>query len=279
MELRPSVSTYVGHVEAFLTETDRLLNIHMSAEPTPRSKFGYVLLGVAILHGSQQPSTLMTNFNQLVQGIKPDALLYRTTLNRNVTGTSVCRTTGPSPWEGPGMPSMQSSFVESLAFRHLTGFQPLPSKTTELLSFSAAALITAYNGNNPNRQDTEPCRSVTQVNPKEVVCKGGPYYKVVEANVGSLGTDNTRYDQRGSTWEREVTVAYDSNCTMSIKMCKSFQTYSFTGGYVIFDVHFHYLCSEPPPFVDSKGDFGVVKWAKVNMNKNYAGIVCPTSCF
>ncbi|XP_064462810.1 uncharacterized protein LOC135373641 isoform X2 [Ornithodoros turicata] len=227
MEVRPSVSTHVSHVQAFLTETDRLLNIHMRAEPTPRRNFGYVLLGVAILRGSQQPSTLMANFNQLVQVIKPDALVYRTTLNRNITDPNVCRATGPSPWQGPGMPSMQSSFVESLSFRHVTGFQRLPLKTAELLSFSAAALITAYT--DPYTPLTDPCRSVTQANPKEL-------------------------------------------------MCLSFNTYGFTGGYVIFDVHFHYVCSAPPAFVDSKGDFGVVKWAKVNMHKNYAGLDCEKLC-
>ncbi|XP_064462793.1 uncharacterized protein LOC135373631 isoform X1 [Ornithodoros turicata] len=276
MELRPSVSTYVGHVEAFLTETDRLINIHMRAEPTPRRNFGYVLLGVAILRGSQQPSTLMANFNQLVQVIKPDALVYRTTLNRNITDPNVCRATGPSPWQGPGMPSMQSSFVESLSFRHVTGFQPLPLKTAELLSFSAAALITAYT--DPYTPLTAACRSVTQANPKELVCQNGRYHDIVTNRNMYLETDTIRFDEWGGTFDTTIIVAYDSDCTMSTKMCLSFNTYGFTGGYVIFDVHFHYLCSAPPAFVDSKGDFGVVKWAKVNMHKNYAGLDCEKLC-
>ncbi|XP_064463515.1 uncharacterized protein LOC135374482 isoform X2 [Ornithodoros turicata] len=252
MELRPSVSAYVGHVEAFLTETDRLINIHMRAEPTPRRNFGYVLLGVAILRGSQQPSTLMANFNQLVQA------------------------TGPSPWQGPGMPSMQSSFVESLSFRHVTGFHPLPLKTAELLSFSAAALITAYT--DPYTPLTAPCRSVTQANPKELVCQNGRYHDIVTNRNMYLETDTIRFDEWGGTFDSTIIVAYDSDCTMSTKMCLSFNTYGFTGGYVIFDVHFHYLCSAPPAFVDSKGDFGVVKWAKLNMHKNYAGLHCENLC-
>ncbi|XP_064465490.1 uncharacterized protein LOC135377100 isoform X2 [Ornithodoros turicata] len=224
----------------------------MRAEPTPRRNFGYVLLGVAILHGSQQPSTLMANFNQLVQA------------------------TGPSPWQGPGMPSMQSSFVESLSFRHVTGFQPLPLKTAELLSFSAAALITAYTG--PYTPLTAPCRSVTQANPKELVCQNGRYHDIVTNRNMYLETDTIRFDEWGGTFDTTIIVAYDSDCTMSTKMCLSFNTYGFTGGYVIFDVHFHYLCSAPPAFVDSKGDFGVVKWAKVNMHKNYAGLHCEKLC-
>ncbi|XP_064463052.1 uncharacterized protein LOC135373943 [Ornithodoros turicata] len=222
MELRPSVSTYVGHVEAFLTETDRLINIHMRAEPMPRRNFGYVLLGVAILRGSQQPSTLMANFNQLVQGIKPDALVYRTTLNRNITDPNVCWTTGPSPWQGPGMPSMQSSFVDSLAFRHVTGFQPLPLKSTELLSFSAAAIITTYKDKDYRRPPISPCQSVTQGNPKELLCENGLYYRIVTEHLEHLETDATRWDQWGRTFDTTITVAYDSGCTMSRKVCIPF---------------------------------------------------------
>ncbi|XP_064465194.1 uncharacterized protein LOC135376598, partial [Ornithodoros turicata] len=191
MEVRPSVSTHVSHVQAFLTETDRLLNIHMRAEPTPRRNFGYVLLGVAILRGSQQPITLMANFNQLVQA------------------------TGPSPWQGPGMPSMQSSFVESLSFRHVTGFHPLPLKTAELLSFSAAALITAYT--DPYTPLTAPCRSVTQANPKELVCQNGRYHDIVTNRNMYLETDTIRFDEWGGTFDTTIIVAYDSDCTMSTK--------------------------------------------------------------
>ncbi|XP_064464883.1 uncharacterized protein LOC135376216 isoform X1 [Ornithodoros turicata] len=260
----------------FWKETDRLLNIHMRAEPTPRRNVGYVLLGVAILRGSQQPSTLIANFNQLVLVIKPDALVYRATLNRNIMDPNVCRATGPSPWQGPGMPSMQSSFVESLSFRHVTGFQPLALKTAEVLSFSAAALITAYT--DAYRPLTAPCRSVTQANPKELVCQKERYHDIVIKRNLYLETDTIRFDKWGGTFDITVKAAYDSDCTMTAKMCWSFQNHNFTGGYVIFDVHFHYLCSAPPAFVDSKGDFGVVKRAKVNMNKNYQGIKCGDSC-
>ncbi|XP_064464890.1 uncharacterized protein LOC135376216 isoform X6 [Ornithodoros turicata] len=184
--------------------------------------------------------------------------------------------TGPSPWQGPGMPSMQSSFVESLSFRHVTGFQPLALKTAEVLSFSAAALITAYT--DAYRPLTAPCRSVTQANPKELVCQKERYHDIVIKRNLYLETDTIRFDKWGGTFDITVKAAYDSDCTMTAKMCWSFQNHNFTGGYVIFDVHFHYLCSAPPAFVDSKGDFGVVKRAKVNMNKNYQGIKCGDSC-
>ncbi|XP_064465493.1 uncharacterized protein LOC135377100 isoform X5 [Ornithodoros turicata] len=141
---------------------------------------------------------------------------------------------------------------------------------------SAAALITAYTG--PYTPLTAPCRSVTQANPKELVCQNGRYHDIVTNRNMYLETDTIRFDEWGGTFDTTIIVAYDSDCTMSTKMCLSFNTYGFTGGYVIFDVHFHYLCSAPPAFVDSKGDFGVVKWAKVNMHKNYAGLHCEKLC-
>ncbi|XP_064467867.1 uncharacterized protein LOC135378702 [Ornithodoros turicata] len=110
------------------------------------------------------------------------------------------------------------------------------------------------------------------------VCQNGLYHRVVTENQGHLETDTTRLDQGGRTFDNTFTVAYDSDCSMSKTMCWPFNNCSFTGGYVIFDVHFQYLCSAPPAFVDSKGDSGVVKWAKVNMNKNYVGINCRDSC-
>ncbi|XP_064473779.1 uncharacterized protein LOC135388275 [Ornithodoros turicata] len=274
LELRPGVSTYVDDVITFLKEADTSLNTHIRAEPPPRMMFGYVLLGVAVILQGQPPSTLMTNFNKLVQEVQPDALLYRTSLNRNVTDPGICRRTGPAPWKGQGMPSVQSSFLDSLRFRRAPGFQPLPLKTAELLSVSAAATKTAYKSPDRTRPGDAPCENVTQINPKDVVCKGGPLYKIIKNQFKILFTDPIHYDKWGSTFEYDININMDTNCTMVIKMCLAYNNFNFTGGYVIFDVHIHYLCKKPPFFVEPKGDFGLVKWATSTIYEDYTGVEC-----
>ncbi|XP_064473769.1 uncharacterized protein LOC135388271 [Ornithodoros turicata] len=267
-ELHPTTSSnYIDEVTRFLREADKNVNNQIRAEIPPRRTFGYVLLGVALIRGSQPASILLTNFNRLVQAIELDALLYRTSLIHNIMDRRVCVSTGPSPWTGSGVPSMQPCFVDSLEFRAQYGHQALPSKTAELLSFSAAAFLTTYDGPNSKRSPIAPCLTITRINPKEVLCEGGQYHQIATNQSNYLETDSSRYDKRGSVLQRTVAAVIDSNCTMDIKMCLAKSMYGFTGGYVIFDMHFHYMCRQPPQFIDIKGDFGFVKWAEV-ISKN-----------
>ncbi|XP_064473844.1 uncharacterized protein LOC135388308 isoform X2 [Ornithodoros turicata] len=99
----------------------------------------FTFIGVAPLYKANRNADLTQRFYELIQGTKPDVVLFRTT---SVTVRRSLTYSGSSVWEDINAVN-QPNFVDSLKLRNSV---TLPPHTRELLSLSVASIGVSYRG-------------------------------------------------------------------------------------------------------------------------------------
>ncbi|XP_064475054.1 uncharacterized protein LOC135389040 isoform X2 [Ornithodoros turicata] len=217
-----------------------------------RDAYAYILFGAAPLFEGKNDATVMntlkTKFQRVINEAKPDLVLYRTALLKDLSGanTSNCHETGHTVWENAPLPHIQASFVECLGFRNQIR---LPPPTREALAFHLGGRWSDFF----SQPFTVPEVMAPLVIPTNKLCRwsgSASSLRYLCYDPEDQAPDGKRFvcyhcrehaqdviDQKRVlrllrsfvNW----VLAIDTNVTMRVKMCKARQQ-GFHGGYVMF---------------------------------------------
>ncbi|XP_064473755.1 uncharacterized protein LOC135388258 [Ornithodoros turicata] len=256
---RNTTDQYIDDVSNVLTAL-RAVQIDASSG----KEAGYIFLGVAPLYEGDysNDSVLTSKFHSMIRNVTPDIVLFRTTAYYPSFGFTDCKVTAASLWDKAPL-STQPTFVDSLTFQNKVS---LPKTTKRMLSFSISKRINSVISGSSDVGSK--CTSAGDIQPYEILCNGS-YNSRYEFEAEEMDKERLVAYQRRK--DQLKVVYYDSEDTITQKMCKAAVDHGFRGGWVLFDMD----CGgavECTGKEDSDG-FALVRAVEANMNKEFDS--CP----
>ncbi|XP_064473695.1 uncharacterized protein LOC135388220 isoform X2 [Ornithodoros turicata] len=197
---------------------------------------GFSFIGVAPRYKGNKAANLKQHIDRLIRELKPHVVLFRTTDIRNMSISGQYRILGPSPWYDPDAVE-QPTFVDSLELKQSV---TLPQDTKVLLSLSVAAfrLNCTYPFTFSDVGDQMTC-CVDKIPVRNFACQDGADYYYYRHGEHDYQRAHERHLYGGSMGLKDsnVMVIYDSNKTMSRKICNTSLSFQYTGGWAAFDVN------------------------------------------
>ncbi|XP_064473899.1 uncharacterized protein LOC135388338 isoform X1 [Ornithodoros turicata] len=235
-----------------------------------------LMIGVSPLRSAAKTcgQILRDHVLRLVRKLNPYAVLFRSTYMAppdcmQPACTPICKLPGMSIWNGSEIDD-QPSMVDALEFK---GSVFLPSSTLSMLSFSPRGRMIRMPGCylcewSEGQRNIPQCTQAYSMRTASYVCRGG--YRHCELNTYAIQHSKDIHGVQELSRSINFTriLAYETNATLTFKMCNAAKQFGFDGSWVIFDMEYldtTNVCSDQV-FADS---FAIVHWVKKHMESNF----------
>ncbi|XP_064473905.1 uncharacterized protein LOC135388340 [Ornithodoros turicata] len=237
-----------------------------------------IMIGVSPLRSAVKTcgQILRDHVLRLVRKLNPYAVLFRSTYMappdciQPACTPPICKLPGMSFWNGSEIDD-QPSMVDALEFK---GSVLLPSSTLPMLSFSPRGRFIRMpqcftcKWSDVAQRNIPKCTATYSVGTAPYICQKGSYYYQLNQYPSQHSKDIRGVQELSHSENYTRILAYDTNATLTFKMCNAAKEFGFDGSWVIFDVQYQdtkNICRDTV-FPEN---FTIVHWVKKHMESNF----------